>query len=77
MVAVDDGTTRLDDVKRIACSDTPVVFFSSLKGVDKAKRRGSALLGAVSNAVARGNIREKIASITDDISRTSRMIATL
>ena len=69
VVAVEDGVIPLECGKSAMCSETPVISFSEVSG------RGRLFSSAVANAVARGFLRDKIDSVTEQISETSRLLS--
>jgi hypothetical protein len=79
IIAIDDAAMRTDCGRLLIGSDIPVVLFSDLSRATTAawRKAGVLISSIVSHAVARGNLREKIAVVTDQIEQTSRLIAAI
>lgn len=76
VVAIDDSIIGMDSGRILIGMDTPMVVFSDLARHKNSEGDGTSIVSmVVSHAIARGNLRDKIESITEQIEETSRIIA--
>jgi hypothetical protein len=78
LVAVDDSIVPTAKGRLLMSFDTPVVVFSDLTGNPNGapeKRTGMVISSVIAHVVARGNLRDKLAMVTEEIEQTSRLLA--
>ena len=80
IVAVDDVIMSMDCGRALIGTDVPMVTFSDLNGDTGRNLKYNAKVvvsAVVTNAIARGNIRDKMVSVTRHFQTTSKMLATV
>jgi hypothetical protein len=80
VVAIDDKVMSMNCGRALIGMDIPIIIFSDLiNDATRISQEGIKMIAspAITHAIIRGNLKDKIASVTRDIQMTSRMLATI